>query len=101
MIKKLGVDGRGRKVCSGDDSESSADTKEDSEGESLWERAERLGQRSLGTAQEAPIADKARVTGGIRAPSRKRSSSASSGSSGSSEEEPLMARKRAKQEHSE
>ncbi|TID17974.1 hypothetical protein E6O75_ATG10619 [Venturia nashicola] len=97
LIKKLGVDRRGRKMCSGEDGESSADTREESEEESLWERAERLGQMSLETTEEAPMAHKTRTGYGAPAPQRERSLSTSSGSS---EEEPLMAWKKAKKEHS-
>lgn len=89
-------------MCSGDEGESSADATEESEGESLWERAERLGHKSMETAEEAPAADKSptsdeALTGDGASTGRKRSFSSSSGSS---EEEPLMARKKAKRGHS-
>ncbi|KAE9971286.1 hypothetical protein EG328_005750 [Venturia inaequalis] len=93
LIKKLEVDRQGK--CSGDDGDSSADGREESEGESLWERAERLGEMSMEMTDEEATADKTPTRNGTSASGRKRSLSALSGSS---EEEPLMAWKRAKQE---
>ncbi|RDI83157.1 hypothetical protein Vi05172_g6896 [Venturia inaequalis] len=99
LIKKLEVDRQGK--CSGDDGDSSADAREESEGESLWERAERLGVMSMEMTEEEATEDKTPTIGeaptrnGTSASCRKRSLSALSGSS---EEEPLMAWKRAKQE---
>lgn len=90
-------------MCSGDEGESSADARGESEGESMWERAERLGQRGMkaadepAVAHEAPTADEASIPDRAPRPGRKRSLSAASGSS---EEEPLMARKKAKQDKS-
>ncbi|QDS77552.1 hypothetical protein FKW77_001196 [Venturia effusa] len=92
-----GVDRRGRKVCTGEKSESSPDAREEFDGESIWDRAERLGQRSMDMSDEAsaPRIDEASTAAQAQAPRKKRSLSSLSGSS---EEEPLMARKIAKQD---
>lgn len=90
-------------MCSGDEGESSADARGESGGESMWGRAERLRQRSMEAvdeataADEAPAADGGPTKDGWPTLGRERSLSAASGSS---EEEPLMARKRARQEKS-